>query len=380
MTFTPRNPSTRVAVLGAGNGGLAAAAHLTSRGCSVRLYDLPKFASHFATVRETGIRIFGAVPDATYRPDVVTTNVAEALDGVRAVLVIIPAYGQAAFTAALLPHLRDDHAVLLCPGAVGGALQLYSDLRNVRPDCRAMIGEAANLPYAAKRVPSPGSGEAPPSVAVRINGLKGEVPTAAMPAVGTRAFLAVFAPILPELTEARDVLDTGLNNINAVIHPVLVLANLSRVDAAEEWFTFRNGFTPAVARMIEAVDRERLAVLPPLGLNVRSVADWMRRFYPGQMTGAGFYEMISTTPVFAQSFGPRTIRDRYLDEDVPYGLVPISSLARALGVACPCTDGVVALASVIRGEDFARSGRTLDRLGLAGLGRDALLARVAEGR
>jgi len=101
------------------------------------------------------------------------------------------------------------------------------------------------------------------------------------------------------------VLDTGLNNINAVIHPVLVLANLSRVDAAEKWFTFRNGFTPAVARMIEAVDRERLTVLPPLGLNVRSVADWMRRFYPGQMTGADFYEMISTTPVFAQSFGPR---------------------------------------------------------------------------
>jgi opine dehydrogenase len=86
------DPSLRVAVLGAGNGGLAAAAHLTSLGCSMRLYDLPEFGSHLPAVRERGIRIFGAVPDAVHRPDVVTTDVAEALAGVRAVLVVIPGY------------------------------------------------------------------------------------------------------------------------------------------------------------------------------------------------------------------------------------------------------------------------------------------------
>lgn len=382
MRSTARDPSYRVAVLGAGNGGLAAAAHLTSRGCSVRLYDLPEFASHFPAVRETGIRIFGAVPDATHRPDVVTTNMTEALDGVRTVLVIIPAYGQAAFTAALLPHLRDDHAVLLCPGAVGGALQLYNDLRAARPTCRAVIGEAANLIYAAKRVPPPADGApagAPPTIAVRINGIKDAVPTAAIPAARTRTLLDAFAPILPGFVAARDVLDTGLNNINVVIHPVLMLANLTRAEAAEEWFIFRNGFTPAVARLIEAVDRDRLAVVRALGLEETSTAQWMVRFYPGRMNGADLHEMLSSTSVFGQSVGPRSIRDRYLDEDVPYGLVPISSIASTLRLAPHCTDAVIALASVISGEDFARNGRTVERLGLAGLDRDAMLARVADG-
>jgi len=382
MSSTQYDPSHRVAVLGAGNGGLAAAAHLTSRGCSVRLYDLPEFASHLPAVRKTGIRIFGAVPDATHRPDVVTTDIAEALDGVRAVLVIIPAYGQAAFTAALLPHLRDDHVVLLCPGAVGGALQLYNDVRATRPDCRALIGEAANLNYAAKRVPAPGGGaaaETAPTIAVRINGIKDAVPTAAVPALRTQALLDTFAPILPGFVAARDVLDTGLNNINVVIHPVLMLANLTRVEASEEWFIFRNGFTPAVARLIEAVDRERLAAVRMLGLEETSTAQWMVRFYPDRMKGADLHEMLSSTPVFGQSVGPRSIRDRYLDEDVPYGLVPIASIASNLRLAPHCTDGVIALASVISGEDFARNGRTAERLGLAGLDRDAMLARVAQG-
>jgi opine dehydrogenase len=105
----------------------------------------------------------------------------------------------------------------------------------------------------------------------------------------------------------------------------------------------------------------------------------MRRYYPGRMAGADLREMMSSSPMFAQSLGPRTARDRYVEEDVPYGLVPIAAIARTLGLHTPCTDAVVTLASVASGQDFARSGRTLERLGLAGLHRGALLARVADG-
>ena len=69
---------------------------------------------------------------------------------------------------------------------------------------------------------------------MRINGIKDAVPTAAVPALRTQALLDTFAPILPEFVAARDVLDTGLNNINVVIHPVLMLANLTRVEASED--------------------------------------------------------------------------------------------------------------------------------------------------
>ncbi|MBI4279464.1 MAG: NAD/NADP octopine/nopaline dehydrogenase family protein [Armatimonadetes bacterium] len=371
MDSSGRSHRPPVAVLGAGNGGLAAAADLTRRGCQVRLYDLPEFAAPLAPVRESGIRVHGAVPEATYRPAVITTEIAEALDGAAIVLLIVPAFGHRRFAEVVLPQLRDGQVVLLCPGAVGGALEVYQMLRTSRPGCLAIVGEAANLVYAAKR-------DGPASV--RINGIKQGVPAAAIPAGRTGEMLDVLSPIYPEFVAAHDVLETGLNNINVVVHPVLMLANLSRVENKEEWFIFRDGFTPAVARLMDGVDRERLAVLRALGLPEVSIAQWMVRFYGDQgVKGTDLYEVLSTAPVFARSTGPRSLQDRYLDEDVPYGLVPIASIAAGLGVPTPCMEGVVAAASAAAGTDFGATGRNMDRLGLAGLSPAQIVARVVQG-
>jgi opine dehydrogenase len=350
---------TPVAVLGAGNGGLAAAADLTRRGCEVRLFDLPEFAGVLAPVRDEGIRGHGAIPEAVYRPALVTTRVEEALDGARVLLLIVPAFAHRRFAEVLLPHLRDEQVLLLFPGGVGGALEIFQVLRTARPDCRALLGEAANLVYAAKR-------DGPASV--RINGIKQEVPAAAMPAVRTPEMLAVLGPVYPELIPARDVIDTGLNNINIIVHPVLMLANLSRVELAEEWFIFGNGFTPAVARLMEAVDHERRAVLRAVGLPDVSLLEWMIRFYRDRgVGGSDLHSTLSTATVFKQSKGPRSLRDRYLDEDVPFGLVPEVVVGAAVGVDLPVTKGLIELAAAATGTDYMKTGRTAEKLGLEGL-------------
>jgi opine dehydrogenase len=51
---------------------------------------------------------------------------------------------------------------------------------------------------------------------------------------------------------------------------------------------------------------------------------------------------------------------------VPCGLVAISGLGRAAGVATPVIDGLIALTSAMLRRDFRSEGRTLERLGLAG--------------
>ena len=43
---------TKVAILGAGNGGLTAAADLSQRGFDVTLYELPQFASNLEGVKK----------------------------------------------------------------------------------------------------------------------------------------------------------------------------------------------------------------------------------------------------------------------------------------------------------------------------------------
>jgi opine dehydrogenase len=62
---------------------------------------------------------------------------------------------------------------------------------------------------------------------------------------------------------------------------------------------------------------------------------------------------------------PPKLDHRYLNEDVGYGLVPMAEIGRMMGVATPVIDALITLASVINGQDYRRSGLTLEKMGLA---------------
>ena len=64
---------------------------------------------------------------------------------------------------------------------------------------------------------------------------------------------------------------------------------------------------------------------------------------------------------------PPSLRHRYVEEDVGYGLVPLAALGSLAGVETPVIDALVTLASAAVGVDFRNNGLTLERMGLAGL-------------
>lgn len=49
---------SKVAILGAGNGGMTAAADLKDRGFDVALYELPQFAKNLEVIKEKGGILF----------------------------------------------------------------------------------------------------------------------------------------------------------------------------------------------------------------------------------------------------------------------------------------------------------------------------------
>jgi opine dehydrogenase len=63
---------------------------------------------------------------------------------------------------------------------------------------------------------------------------------------------------------------------------------------------------------------------------------------------------------------PTSLVHRYLTEDVPCGAVPVTDLARQLGVPAPVTAAGVTVADALLGTSWARTGRTMARLGLEG--------------
>jgi opine dehydrogenase len=77
---------------------------------------------------------------------------------------------------------------------------------------------------------------------------------------------------------------------------------------------------------------------------------------------------------------PATIDHRFLNEDVPYGLVAIAELGRVAGVPTPCADAVIDIASVVAGRSYRAEGLTRERMGIAGLDAAAVNTLLKDGR
>jgi opine dehydrogenase len=149
---------------------------------------------------------------------------------------------------------------------------------------------------------------------------------------------------------------------------------------AGQFFYYYEGATPAVARAIETLDRERRTIAAAYGVQTPTFLD---AFYQAGYTSRRAWQAGSVFEALRDSVpnryirAPATLEGRYIEEDIGYGLVPMLAFARAAGVAVPTVEAFIQLASVATGVDYLRTGLTAERLGLAGAGR-AEVERLVE--
>jgi opine dehydrogenase len=356
----------RVAVLGAGNGGIASAFDFAQHGHEVALYAQPAFGENVVAVDAAGgisssgeLEGFAPVRYAGH-------DAGEALAGAELLLLVGPAYATEALAAAAGPHLTEDMAVLVCPGSCAGAMAFKRTVGLELDDSRHVVGETSTLPYAV-RVTSPG-------VVTVFHKLTSTVFLAGLPRAGTDRLLGLVGDVWPACERAESVLQTTLQNGNPVIHPAVTLLNAGLLERTGGGFLFyEEGVTDGVGRLIEAVDRERIAIATRLGLTILSEpAIGVRQ---GYMLEENYSTGYSTAPGF-QGIGAQSSLDhRYLTEDVGYSLVFLSDLAARLDVPTPVIDAVIAITSVLLERDLRSEGkRTMSTLGLDGLSPEQLAA------
>jgi opine dehydrogenase len=87
------------------------------------------------------------------------------------------------------------------------------------------------------------------------------------------------SPLFPEAIAAPNILHTGFTNANAMLHVANCLANAGRIESGSNYKFYAEGVTPAVARLYEAINAERVAVAAALGASVPTLADWFDRVY-----------------------------------------------------------------------------------------------------
>jgi opine dehydrogenase len=348
-----------VAIIGAGLGGIALVANLGLLGYRVRLHDIDD--GRLAKVRERGGVDVEGLSSGFAPVELATPQLAPAVDGADLIIVVTGSPYHAEIARGLAKTLRDGQTILLIQGGTGGSLVVRQEL--ARAGCRAQVdvAEMDNFPYSLAW-PEPSR--------VRMTIVKRFLQIAAIPAARTGTVLDRLRPVFPHAVAAPSILATGLTNMNAVLHVVNMVGNIGRLEASGNGYRFyAEGYTPSLVVLLEALDRERLAIARAFGVEVPGVHAWLQRTYDlgGDSLHETFHRLThQPTGPYQWTPTPRSLDHKYVTEDVPCGLVAMSALGGAARVPTPVIDGLIAVTSAMLRRDFRAEGRNLERLGLAG--------------
>ncbi len=342
------------AVLGAGAGGQALAATLTHAGHEVRLWNRSEATLDAIRARRR-IAVEGAVAVEAC-PAVLSSDIADVVRGADVVFVVVPAHAHLALAEALAALVTPSQAVVLNPGRTGGALGFAVTLE--RNGCGALpaIAETQSLLYTC-RLREPGS--------VDLLAVKKVNVMACLPAHMGATVVGQLSPIYAGVTLRDSTLDTGLENMGAILHPAPVLLNTGWIESRDKFFShYYHGISKSIACLLERMDEERLAIADAFDISVRSLKQWHEDVYG--CIGDTLFETLRLNSSYASIDAPYGLNHRYIFEDVPTGLVPLSELAKVVKVSTPLIDLIISLANQMTNTDFRRDGRNLHVLGLEG--------------
>lgn len=357
------------AVLGAGNGGHGMAVYLARKGYTARWWNRPdpdEERRWLAPVRETGTLEIVEGGCGAYPIALVTTDLAEAVEGVEKIFVVVSSDAQREVARLAAPLLTPGQLVLLVPGRTGGALEFRAGLEEGGGGTGVLVAEVmTNIVNSHQKGPAK----------VRVTNEKQRLPLAALPASDTPRVLEILSDF--SLIPARDVLSTGLTNFGPTNHVSVMVLNAGWAEHAPSAFLwYKQGVSRSVAKVIEAMDAERIGLVEAFDGETISLSHYLVDSLgapPGDLytslRGCGLYGNLAS-PADA------TVDHRFLWEDTLTGTVPTVALARAIGRHLPVYEALLTLTSALLGRDMLAEGRNIERLGLAGLDRDGILRKV----
>lgn len=348
----------KVAILGSGGGGLAVAHDFSTHGHEVRLFDFENFPDNIKAVKENG-GIFAEGDLKGFAPVKYSGhNISEALIGAELVIAVGPAYSTKPFAEACKPHLEKGRVVIVCPSSCGGSVEFKNRMGRPIRDEDILVAETNTLPYAV-RVTEPGK------IRVFLK-LRGGLFLAALPAGNTENVLNMVRDVYPHLLAAKNIMQTSLQNGNPVIHPAITLMNVGLIErTGGDFYFYEDGVTTAVGRLVEAVDKERLAIAQKLGVDV--IPDPELGMLQGYQTENNYNTSYQKAPGYKGIKAQSSLDYRYFNEDVGYGLVFMSGLGTQIGVPTPHMDSIITIVSTLMQRDYRKEQkRTMETLGLAG--------------
>lgn len=321
----------KITVIGAGNTGTACAVHLYHAGCQVLLYT--RSEEKAAYLKENGI-----VSELEYPgnyPVPVTADLEEAVTF--GDLLIVNTWANAHKEVFENIYKICDKNLLIYNGN-WGALEAYQIRRKYYPESTRAIMEADGMPYMAVcqkgRLQLKGIKKS-----LTVGGIQGRVPE------DIRRFLE---DIYGEVIVRKSVFETSLSAPNPIIHIPLALFNISRIENHEEFKILTEGFSENADHYIMGIDKEREALAEALGVPYERILQQLNRFWGTAYSS--LRELFSSNPVYSNLRGPDSVSHRFIAEDLPYGIQPLTALGDLLGVPVPYCRALTSLFALYLSE------------------------------
>jgi len=364
-----------ITVIGAGNGGVAAAYHFSKLENDVCIYDQKAFDTQIKAIhKNNGIKALKRIEDTDLilsgfqEIKKATTSIEEALDFSEYLVIIVPSFAQEIIFKKMLPYIKDTHKLIFMPGNFASLAMERIKKELGYHDKKIQYIDTISIPWAC-RVIKPGE--------VAIMGIKKFLYAGVFPGRLSKRLIDEVNDFFPIAVKALDnVINAGLENINYGAHPLVTTVNIGILENFDGKFNYyQDCISPATAKASKKMEEERIMIGNHLGIKLKSELEMMNLLYGTHEETVYDFNKKSETHGKIHS-APASSKNRYITEDIPYLLVPYYELAKLMLLETPIIESVIKLASAYNSNDYLKTGRTLSKMGLNALNKEEILAYV----
>lgn len=334
----------KVTIIGGGHQGLAMAAHLSLN--NVECYLWNRTEQNIRDVIENGEIFCQGVVNGIAHVTHASTKIEECIQNL--IMVTTPSSAHNDIAKMIAPYVGENHIIVLNPGRTFGAREFARVLMENGCEKLPLIAETQTIIYTCRRNDRN---------SVSIYALKRGVPIASTNASDTKTIVDLLPDCIKEyFTVVDSDICTSLGNVGMILHCAPVLMNIGWIESKTVDFKYYyEGISPSISRVLEKIDEERISVAKAMGVEIETLVEWLVRTYDTH--GSNLFECLQNNVYYKDIDAPLTIYHRYIEEDVPNGLVPLESAGKAYGVPTPATSLIIDLANMVMGKDYRKIGR-----------------------
>ncbi|KAL5022571.1 hypothetical protein ScPMuIL_001726 [Solemya velum] len=312
------------------------------------------------------------------RPSLVTNDPKAATADCSIVFFTVPAFAHAQYLESLIPYISDNSLIVGMPSQAGFEFQVFHILKDKAKSCTIVSFET--LPWACRieefghRVKVAGRKECVKASVVGGEKFRENALDLIQTLIGNK----------PVITQANNYLEINLLS-KSTFHPPVMYGYWKDWDGipVEEPPLFYNGIGEQSVGFLNSVDEEVMAIArkitdlrPDMKMpGIAPARDWLIEHYRYQIidktnlmtafrTNKGYDGL--THPMKKTENGKYVpdFKARYVNEDIPYGLVVFRGLATIVGVSTPVIDEVITWCQGRLGRQYlvgaGLTGRDLD--------------------